>query len=463
MEFIPYSYQNFCISKIVARPAVGLFLACGLGKTVITLTALQDMLSIYGTVAKPLIIAPKRVAVTTWTTEREKWEHLKNLSISLISGTPVQRIKALQTKTDIYVMGRDNVKWLVDYLGKDWDFDTVVIDESSSFKNSQSQRFKALKKVRGKIKRLVELTGTPASNGLEDLWAQMYLLDMGQRLGRTLSAYRQQYFVPGRRNRNIIYEYIPKEGSLEAIKDKISDICISLTVDDCLQAGVNLPDMIVKDIPVLLSKGTKQTYNKLEKKMLLEVDGGTITAQNAAVLTGKLLQLCNGAMYVESPDREFIEIHDDKISALLELLEQLEGENVLVFYNYAHDMERLLAALKDSSRIVKMLDGADTIEEWNAGKIDVLLAQPASCGYGLNLQQGGRYIIWFGLPWSLEEYEQANARLHRQGQKDTVIVYRLAVQGGMDESVLKALDNKDKTQTALIEALRAKLEGHKHV
>ena len=323
----------------------------------------------------------------------------------------------------LYVINRENTQWLVDYCKIDWDFDMLVLDESSSFKNSRSKRFKALKLVRNRINRIVELTGTPASNGLEDLWAQIYLLDGGARLGRTISAYRDIYFVPGKRNQTTIFNYEPKEGSFEMIKQAISDICISMKSEDYL----TLPDMIYDDMPVALSSQAKKAYEQLEKELLLQVDTETITATSAGVLTGKLLQLCNGAIY--NDEHKAVKIHDCKIDAFMELIEQLNGQHVLVFYNFQHDKERLIEALSKTKLRTRIYSNAQDKVDWNAGKIDVLLAHPASCGYGLNLQQGGHHVIWFGLTWSLEQYEQANKRLHRQGQAQPVMIHHLLVQG----------------------------------
>lgn len=309
----------------------------------------------------------------------------------------------------------------------------VILDESSSFKNSQSKRFKALKLVRNRMKKIVELTGTPTSNGLEDLWAQIYLLDNGARLGKTISSYRDKYFTPGRRNQTTIFNYTPKEGSFEMIKQAISDICISMSAEDYL----NLPDMIVNNIPVTLDKTAIKLYTQMKKDLLLQLDENTITAQSAGVLTGKLLQMCNGAIYDE--DKNVVAIHNCKIDAFLELIEQLNGQHALVFYNYQHDRDRLLEALTKTNLRVRVYSRAKDEIDWNNNEIDILLAHPASCGYGLNLQKGGHHAIWFGLTWSLEQYEQANKRLHRQGQEQPVIIHHLYIQNGMDEEVIKAL------------------------
>lgn len=451
MIFNPYPYQQYCIDSIIYNRAVGLFLDMGLGKTVITLTAIHDLRYNRWEVAKPLIIAPKKVAEATWTTEAKKWEHLKMMRVIPVLGTAQQRIRALATPADVYVVNRENVQWLVEHFKNAWPFDMVVLDESSSFKNSQSKRFKSLKLVRSRIKRIVELTGTPSSNGLEDLWAQIYLLDGGARLGKTLGAYRDKYFVPGRRNRTTIFNYAPKDGSFEMIKQAISDICISMKAEDYL----TLPDMLVNNVPVALDSAAAKAYAQLETDLLLQVDENMITAGSAGVLTGKLLQLCNGAIYDEN--KNAVKVHDCKIDAFLELIEQLNGQHALVFYNFQHDRDRLVEALAKYNLRVRVYSQAKDEQDWNNGEIDVLLAHPASCGYGLNLQQGGHHAIWFGLTWSLEQYEQANKRLHRQGQEHPVIIHHLIVPGGMDEQVVEALENKGDMQNALMDALRVRI------
>ena len=451
MIFTPYPYQSYCIDYLIYNRAVGLFLEPGLGKTVITLTALQDLRYNRWEVVKPLIIAPKKVAEATWTTEAKKWEHLKKMRIMPVLGSTQQRLKALATPADAYVINRENTQWLVEHFKNNWPFDAVVLDESSSFKNSQSKRFKSLKLVRSRIRRFVELTGTPASNGLEDLWAQVYLLDGGARLGQTIGAYRDKYFVPGRRNSTTIFSYTPKDGSFEMIKQSISDICISMKASDY----ITLPDVMHNDIPVKLDAAAQKAYDQLEKELLLQVNENTITAGSAAVLTGKLLQLCNGAVYDNNCNA--VRVHDCKLDAFMELIEQLNGQHALVFFGYQHDRERLLKVLSLTGLRVRVYTKAKDADDWNSGKIDVLLAHPASCGYGLNLQLGGHHAVWFGLTWSLEQYEQANKRLHRQGQSQPVIIHHLIVQGGMDETVIKALHDKGDMQNALMAALKARI------
>ena len=383
--------------------------------------------------------------------EAAKWDHLKMMRVIPVLGTQQQRLRALATPADAYVINRENVPWLVEHFKNAWPFDMVVLDESSSFKNSQSKRFKALKLVRSRIRRIVELTGTPLSNGLEDLWAQIYLLDEGARLGRTISAYRQMYFVPGKRNRTTIFNYEPMEGSFDRIKQAISDICISMKAEDYL----TLPDVMTNDVPVKLDAKAQKAYTDLETELLLQVDENTITASSAGVLTGKLLQLCNGAIYDE--DRNAVPVHDCKIEAFLELVEQLNGQHALVFYNFQHDRDRLLEALVPTGLRVRVYSQAKDEQDWNNGEIDILLAHPASCGYGLNLQRGGHHAVWFGLTWSLEQYEQANKRLHRQGQEHPVVIHHLIAQGGMDEVVIEALQSKGDMQGALMDALRVRI------
>lgn len=450
-EFKPHSYQAYSIQRMIDTPYIGAFLDMGLGKTAITLTALHSLKYERFCIRKALVIAPKKVAESTWTKERDKWNHLKDLRMSIVLGSEKQRLEALSTNADIYIINRENTKWLVDYYKHNWPFDTVVLDESSSFKNPQAGRFKALKAVRPKIQRLIELTGTPSPKGLIDLWAQIYLLDGGKRLGRTISVYRDIFFVPDKRNRTTIFSYAPKEGAEDAIYKSISDICISMKAEDYL----SLPDLIYDDIPVKLDSKAQKAYDQLERDMLLEVDDDLVTANTAASLTGKLLQLCNGAVYDE--DGAVIPIHDCKIDVLLETIEQLNGQHTIIYYHFQHDRDRILDALSRSNLTVRVYKDAKEETDWNDGKIDVLLAQPSSCGYGLNLQDGGHHIIWFGLTWNLEEYQQANKRLHRQGQLYPVIVHRLITQGGTDEDVIHSLESKDNVQESLLSALKVRI------
>ena len=453
MQYKPHRYQRYVTDKMVEIPYMGAFLDMGLGKTVITLTALHRMKYQMFCIRKALVIAPKKVAENTWSAEAAKWDHLRDLRVSVVLGTATQREAALAVEADVYVINRENTQWLVQKYGQAWPFDVVVLDESSSFKNHRAKRFRAMKAVRPKISRIIELTGTPSPHGLTDLWAQVYLLDGGQRLGRTISVYREIYFVPDQRNQTMIYSYKPKKGAAEAIYDSISDICISMKAEDYL----DLPDAIIDDIPVVLDSKARQIYDEMEKTMLLTVgDEQLVTATSAATLTGKLLQLCNGAVYNE--DGEVLTVHDCKLDVFMETVEQLNGQHALVYYYFRHDRDRILQALSHSGLRVRVYEGARDERDWNAGEIDILLAQPASCGYGLNLQEGGHHIIWFGLTWSLEEYQQANKRLHRQGQKYPVIIHRLITQHGTDEDVIRSLERKDGSQEALLMALKARIE-----
>ena len=451
-EYIPHSYQAYCRDKIIEQPKVALFLDMGLGKTAITLDAILALKYDYFSVRKVLIIAPKKVAETTWESEAAKWKAFAGLTFSRVLGSAAQRIAALQQTADIYLINRENVSWLVDHYKRAWPFDMVVIDESSSFKSHRAKRFKSLKLELSRIQRMVLLTGTPSPKSLIDLWAQIYLLDEGSRLGRTITAYRDTYFVPDKRNQTTIFSYAPREGADKEIYNKLSDICISMNSKDYLE----LPELIYDDIPVMLDAPAAKTYKRLEHDALYEIDEDTvISAGTAAVLTNKLLQLCNGAVYDEAG--AVIELQDCKIEALLETVEQLGDEHAMICYNFKHDRERLLRALSKLGKRVEVYTGPDQERRWNAGEIDLLLVQPASCGYGLNLQEGGHHVIWFGLTWSLELYQQTNKRLHRQGQPYPVIVHHLIVQGGVDEDVLASLQHKDSTQASLLEALKVRI------
>ena len=401
------------------------------------------------------MIAPKKVAEATWSKEAAKWDHLKLLRVITVLGSQQKRIRALNTPGDIWVINRENVPWLVEYYRNDWPFDMVVADEFSSFKNHQAKRFKALSWVRGHIKRFVGLTGTPAPNGLLDLWAQVYLLDEGQRLGKKVTHFRERYFEPDQRDRERVFSYAPKPGADEVIRQLIGDICVSMKAEDYLE----LPDCISVTVPVVLDAKAQAAYDKLEREALLEVDESTIDAGTAAVLTGKLLQLCNGAVYDE--DRNVVEIHKCKLEAFMELVEGLNGQPALVFYSFQHDLARMKKVLASTGLRVRQLQGPQDETDWNNREIDILLAHPASCAYGLNLQDGGNHVIWFGLNWSLELYQQANKRLHRQGQAEKVILHHLVVEGGVDEDVLRALGDKSATQESLMQALKARIEKYK--
>lgn len=450
-QFNPHPYQQAAIEAILDKPGVALWMEMGLGKTVVTLTAIDQLIYDRLEVSRVLVIAPKKVAEATWQDEATKWSHLQHLRISTVLGTEKQRKAALDAPADIYIINRENTPWLVHHLGRKWDFDMVVLDEASSFKNHAAQRFKALKAVRPRIHKIVELTGTPRPNSLLDLWAQIYLLDQGERLGKYITHYRQTYFWPTE------YSYEPKDGADAVVESRIKDIVLSFKAADHL----TLPEKIIDDIPVVLDAKAKAAYKKLEKDYLLDVDGETITAQQAAALTGKLLQLCNGSIYDESGTVH--QIHRCKLDAFDELIDALDGQKALVFYGFRFDEEQLTEALKTrhSSLRFAVLDNEHDVAAWNTGELDVLLAQPASCAYGLNLQQGGHHLIWYSLPWSLELYAQGEARLYRQGQTQSVIVHRLIVKGGADEMVVKALNSKDKAQNHLMQAVKTRIQEAK--
>lgn len=465
MKFMPHDYQRYCITRGIQQPELMLFLDMGLGKTVITLTIVNDLRYNRFLIRRCLVIAPKKVAEDTWTREQLKWDHLHLLKIIPVLGSQKKRIKALNSPGDVYVINRENVPWLVDYYRNDWPFDMVVIDEMSSFKSHQAKRFKALKSIRGHINRIVGLTGTPAPNGLMDLWAQIYLLDSGARLGRTITEYRNNYFMPGSRNATTIFSYDPLPGADEVIQSQIRDICISLQAKDYLK----LPDKISNIRYIKLDEKAQKAYDTMEKQRILEMQEEVIDAGSAGILAGKLLQLANGAVYVY-PDpenqkrKEVVEIHDNKLEAFLELLEASEGKHMLVYYNFQHDLTRLKAAMaKKKGLRVRELKNNDDIADWNKGQIDVLLAHPASTAYGLNLQDGGNVVVWFGLNWSLELYQQANARLYRQGQTQPVYIHHLVVSGSVDEDVMAALEKKDDCQAALLDALKARVDRYREI
>ena len=448
MKYIPYSYQEYALKFILNSKAAGIFLDCGLGKTVITLTAIAELMHNRFEISKALVIAPLRVAENVWDVEAKKWGHLKHLRVAKVLGSEKKRIQALNTNADIYVINRENTKWLVDYYKKDWPFDMLVLDELSSFKSHRAKRFKALRKVRPLCKRVVGLTGTPAPNGLIDLWAQVYLLDSGQRLGKTISGYRERYFLPDKRNQHVIFSYKPKEGAEEAIYKKLSDICISMKNRDYL----TIPERMDNILEINLPPKVLEQYRQLERDLLLPLLEGDIVAGSAAVLTNKLLQITGGAVYDEEKKVQIL--HDEKLKALEDLVEATNGKPVLVYYNYRHELERI-----QKQFLCRVLDTAKDMEDWNKGEIPVMLAHPASAGHGLNLQNGGSTIIWFGLPWSLELYQQANARIHRQGQKNTVVVHHLVAKETIDEDVMQVLAKKQAGQEALLQAVKARVRG----
>ena len=409
----------------------------------ITLTAVKELLDDFA-ISHVLVIAPKRVAEDTWTREASKWDHLQGLRVSPVLGSQRQRIQALSRKADIYVIGRDNVQWLVTRYGKLWPFDMVVIDELSSFKNPQAKRFRELRKVMPMVERVVGLTGTPSPNGLMDLWAEIYLLDRGERLGRTIGAYREKWFRPALQNGFVVYKWAPVRGAADEIRERISDICVSMSAADYLE----LPDRIDREIPVKLSDDEMQQYRLLERTQILQLGSGEVVAAlNAAAVMTKLLQLSNGSAYAD--DGSVVRIHERKLDALEEIVDTTDGP-VLVFYSFRHDLQ----AIKDRIPEARELSGPDDISAWNRGEVRVLLAHPASVGYGLNLQDGGHVIVWYGLTWSLELYQQANARLHRQGQTRPVIIHHLIAEGTVDEQVMRALKAKDTGQSALLAALK---------
>lgn len=457
MEFKPHNYQKYAIHRIVSDDAVGLFLRPGLGKTSITLSAINILRYFKWSVQKVLVVAPKKVAEGTWSKEASKWDHLQHLRVVTILGTKPQRVKALNTPADVYVINRENIPWLVEYYQQSWPFDMVVLDESTSFKNSQSKRFKALKLVRRFIKKVVLLTGTPSSRGLEDLWAQIYLLDEGKRLGKTITAYRQMYFDCNTHGGHFT-EYKAKSGAEAAVLGAISDICISMTADDYLE----LPHLVEHEIPVVLDRKAEKAYHSFERELLLELDEDVVTASTAGVLTGKLLQFCSGAIYNE--DKKVLPLHNCKLDAYMELLEQLNGEHCLTFYGFQHDRDRILEALSKTKLRVRVYNGTADEEDWNAGKIDVLLAHPASCAYGLNLQAGGRHIVWFTPNWSFELNDQGICRLLRQGSVyDKVFVHYLVVQGGVDEDVIKAVHDREDTHQNVMNVLKARIKKVKEL
>lgn len=454
MQFIPYPHQQAGIDWITARPACALFWGMGTGKTVTTLTAIDRLLNDYLEDGPVLVIAPKRVAENTWSKEADKWEHLRHLRVCRVMGTEKQRLEALRTVfegpfADVYVINRENVCWLVERLGAHWPFPMVVIDELSSFKAASAKRWKALRRVRGRIRRIIGLTGTPRPNGLEDLWPEVYLLDQGERLGRTLTAFRARYLLPEKMNGHIVYRYKPREGAEAEVYDRLADLCMSTRKEDVL----SLPGQIYEDVELTPPPALLKKYKRFERDKVLEcLDAeGQIVAGTEAALTNKLLQFANGAIY--DTDGEVHQLHDIKLDALAELLEEAGGESVLVLYAYKHDADRIRQRIA-----CRALDKPEDMDAWNRGEIPVALAHPASIGHGLNLQEGGHIIVWFGLTWSLELYQQANERLNRPGQQHVCRIYHLILKGTHDERVLKALTNKDQGQAAAIEALRLEIE-----
>jgi superfamily II DNA/RNA helicase, SNF2 family len=447
MKYSPHNYQIYSTNFILNNPISAIFLECGLGKSVISLTAINDLMLDYFDVSRTLVIAPLRVANSTWPDEIKKWDHLKHLNYSVVIGSEKERLDALGKPAHIYLINRENVDWLITKSGIPWKFDMVVIDELSSFKSYQAKRFKSLLKVRPKLKRIVGLTGTPSSNGLMDLWAEFRLLDMGERLGRYITYYRQNFFIPDKRNQQMIFSYKPKDGAEKKIYSLISDITISMKSKDFLK----MPECVMNEVIVTLSDKEQKLYDSLKQDMVLSLEENEIDAINAAALSNKLLQMSNGAVY--NDDKESLHIHDRKLDALEDLIEGANGKPVLVAYWFKHDLEKI----KDRFD-VREIKSAKDISDWNEGKIPVALIHPASAGHGLNLQAGGSTLIWFGLTWSLELYQQTNARLYRQGQDSTVVIHHILTKETIDEDVMKALKTKEKIQDALIDSVKARLK-----
>lgn len=453
MKYKPHKYQEYATQRIIDTPYIGLFLEMGLGKTVATLTAIDILLHDYFEVNRVLVIAPLRVAEDTWPREIEKWDHLSHLRISKVLGSPERRRKALKADADIYVINRENVDWLVGELGKKWDFDMVVIDELSSFKNHQSKRFRALRRVRPLIKRVVGLTGTPAPNSLIDLWAQIYLLDQGERLGKTITGYRDRYFIPGERSGHIVYKWREKKEAEQRIYEAISDIVVSMKAEDWLE----LPEKIERNVPVKLEPKARDLYDKLERDLLLPFADADVVASTAAVLSNKLLQLASGAVYDEGKGVK--KIHVAKLDVLEDIIEAANGKPVMVFYNFKHSLERILERFPQARCLRKGAAGQVDIRDWNNDEIPIFLLHPKSAGHGLNLQESScQTVVWFDQIWSLEEYMQANARVHRQGQTRNIIIMRISAEGTMDEEVIQALERKETGQEALLNAVKARIE-----
>lgn len=449
MKYNPHNYQTYATEFMIKNPVSAVFLDMGLGKTVITLTAINEMCRDSFLVRKVLVIAPLRVARDTWPAEIEKWNHLKGLTYAVAVGTEAERRAALLQNASVYIINRENLCWLIEDSGLPFDFDMVVIDELSSFKSHRAKRFKSLLKARPRIKRIVGLTGTPSTNGLMDLWAEFRILDLGKRLGRYITHYRQNYFIPDKRNGMVVFSYKPLPGAEEAIYKQIDDITISMKAEDYL----DMPDCIYNEVKVKLDKKERKVYNTLKKEMVVSIGADEVDASNAAVLSNKLSQLANGAIY--SDDKKVISIHDRKLDALEDLIEAANGKPVLVAYWFKHDFERIKKRFD-----VREIKSSKDIVDWNNGQIPVAVIHPASAGHGLNLQAGGSTLIWYGITWSLELYQQTNARLWRQGQKsEAVIIHHIIAEKTVDEQIMAALNRKDKTQSALIDAVRVNLEA----
>ena len=448
MRYVAHNYQNYAKDFILAHKVSALFLDCGLGKTITTLTAINELMYDSFEISNVLIIAPLRVAQSTWKDEIEKWDHLNLLRYSIVVGDEKERLKALKQNSDIYIINRENVDWLVTKSGIDFNFDMLVIDELSSFKSHTSKRFKSLLKIRPYFERVVGLTGTPSSNGLMDLWAEFRVLDLGERLGRYITHYRNEYFLPDKRNGAVIFSYKPQPNAEERIYRRLADMTISMKSTEYLK----MPELILNELEINLDEEDQMKYKKFKKEMVMTIQEKEIDAINAASLSNKLIQLANGSIYDE--DKKFYEVHNKKLDKLEEIIESANGKPVLVAYWFKADKERIEKRFK-----VREIKTADDIKQWNMGMINLALIHPASAGHGLNLQSGGFTLVWFSLTWSLELYQQTNARLYRQGQKDTVVIHHLITKNTIDEDIMKSLKRKDKTQEALMKAVKARIGG----
>ena len=448
MRYVAHNYQNYAKDFILAHKVSALFLDCGLGKTITTLTAINELMYDSFEIGKVLIIAPLRVAQSTWKEEIEKWDHLNLLRYSIAVGDEKERLKALKQNSDIYIINRENVDWLVTKSGIDFNFNMLIIDELSSFKSHTSKRFKSLLKIRPYFERVVGLTGTPSSNGLMDLWAEFRVLDLGERLGRYITHYRNEYFLPDKRNGAVIFSYKPQPNAEERIYRRLSDMTISMKSTEYLK----MPELILNELEINLDEEDQTKYKKFKKEMVMTIQEKEIDAINTASLSNKLIQLANGSIYDE--DKKFYEVHNKKLDKLEEIIESANGKPVLVAYWFKADKERIEKRFK-----VREIKTADDIKQWNKGMIDLALIHPASAGHGLNLQSGGSTLVWFSLTWSLELYQQTNARLYRQGQKDTVVIHHLITKNTIDEDIMKSLKRKDKTQEALMKAVKARIGG----
>lgn len=448
MRYVAHNYQNYAKNFILAHKVSALFLDCGLGKTITTLTAINELMYDSFEISKVLIIAPLRVAQSTWKEEIEKWDHLNLLRYSIAVGDEKERLKALKQNSDIYIINRENVDWLVTKSGIDFNFNMLIIDELSSFKSHTSKRFKSLLKIRPYFERVVGLTGTPSSNGLMDLWAEFRVLDLGERLGRYITHYRNEYFLPDKRNGAVIFSYKPQPNAEERIYRRLADMTISMKSTEYLK----MPELILNELEINLDEEDQIKYKKFKKEMVMTIQEKEIDAINAASLSNKLIQLANGSIYDE--DKKFYEVHNKKLDKLEEIIESANGKPVLVAYWFKADKERIEKRFK-----VREIKTADDIKQWNKGMIDLALIHPASAGHGLNIQSGGSTLVWFSLTWSLELYQQTNARLYRQGQKDTVVIHHLITKNTIDEDIMKSLKRKDKTQEALMRAVKARIGG----